>query len=177
MTDFYITQKTEHEHWYQEPWMLVVVGGPLIVVIAALFTFYIAWQGEDNVLTKDYYKQGININKDIQRDAKAVEYQLQAQAKFEAASSKVQLQLEGKVALPSSLQMTISSSAHATEYEAIQKVTLNEVKPGMYEGTIRIPTSTGTGNVKVWHVKIEAADWRLLSVWHNPLQSQLQLKP
>jgi hypothetical protein len=176
MTDFYLHKKTANEHWYQEPWMLVVLGGPAIVVVAALFTFYIAWQGSDNVLTRDYYKQGINIDKDIDRDAKAGEYKMLANAQVDS-SGKIQLQLEGKTNLPATVLMVVSSYARGSEYEAMQKTTLTQVKSGMYEGAIKIPSPSDSVNLKLWHVKIVGPDWRLTSDWHEPLHSALQLKP
>ena len=77
MTDFFTPKKkASSDIWYKEPWMLLVVGGPVVVVIAAIITGFIAWQGEDKVIAKDYYKHGLNINKDIFRDAKANEYKI-----------------------------------------------------------------------------------------------------
>lgn len=176
MTDFFIPKKTATEHWYKEPWMLLVVGGPLIVVIAASVTFYIAWQGSDKILTQDYYKQGLNIDKDIHRDAKAVEYKMLAKAQFDANSGKILLHLEGETKLPSFVLLSLSSSSRASVYEEIQQITLSQATPGTYEGLIKIPSPSDTRDLQLWHVKIEAADWRLTSDWHDPLHNSLQLK-
>jgi hypothetical protein len=176
MTDFFIPKKTTTEHWYKEPWMLLVLGGPLIVVIAAIVTFYIAWQGSDKVLTKDYYKQGLNIDKDIHRDAKAFEYKILANVQLDANSGKTLLHLEGETKLPPFVLLSISSSSSASVYEAVQQITLSQVTPGIYEGLIKIPSPPDTRDLQLWHVKIEAADWRLTADWHDPLHSALQIK-
>jgi hypothetical protein len=177
MTDFYIPKKTAVDHWYKEPWMLLVLGGPLIVVIAAIITFYLAWHDSDNVRSKDYYRQGLNVDKDIRRDAKASEYKMRANVKIDTDARKVLLHLEGKINLPASLQLNISSYARASEYENIQKITLTQSSSGNYEGIIKIPSPAETANLKLWHVKIEGADWRLTADWHDPLHSPLQVKP
>lgn len=177
MTDFYIPKKTTADHWYKEPWMLLVLGGPLIVVIAAIITFYLAWHGSDNVLTKDYYRQGLNIDKDIRRDAKAAEYNMHASIKIDADAGKVLLHLEGKATLPASVQMSIASPSSTSEYENIQKITLSQTSSGNYEGPIKATTPSGNLNQKLWHIKIEGTDWRLTSAWQNPLQTTLQVKP
>jgi len=156
--------------------MLLVLGGPAIVVIAALFTFYIAWHGSDNVVSKDYYKQGVNIDKDIHRDIKAAEYKLLADIKVDG-TGKIQLQLKGETNLPANILMVVSSYASSSEYEAMQKSTLTQVNSGMYEGSIKIPTPANSENQKLWHVKIEGPDWRLTADWHDPLHSSLQIKP
>lgn len=177
MTDFYIPKKTPTDHWYKEPWMLLVLGGPLVVVIAAIITFYLAWQDSDNVLTRDYYKQGLNIDKDILRDARAGQYKLDANIKLAAEAGKILLQLKGETSLPVSIELSISSSSRGSEYEYLQKIMLSQTSPGNYEGAIKIPSPSDSINLKLWHVKIEGADWRLTSDWQDPLHSPLQIKP
>ena len=174
MTDFYIPKKTEQENWYKEPWMLVVLGGPLIVVIASLVTFYIAWQGQDQVLSKDYYKQGINIDKKIQQDVNASAYNLSGKLQLASATGKVTLNLQGEHEPPASVLLTISSKSHTSNFEANQKTSLSQVAPGIYEGWLKIQTKTE--NNGIWYAKIEAADWRLTADWTNPLVNSLQLK-
>lgn len=176
MANFYTTSKNKKDIWYKEPWMLLVVGGPLIVVIAATITGVIAWKGEDKIIAKDYYKHGLNINKDINRDAKASEYKLQAKAQLDAVTGKISLQLEGNTALPSSVLFSTSITSSTSIYEQIQKISLSQVQPGMYVGTLKIPSAADSVSLALWHVQIEAADWRLLADWHDPLHSSLQLK-
>ena len=183
MTDFFIPQKTTKDLWYKEPWMLLVIGGPVIVVIAAIITGVIAWHGADKIVAKDYYKQGVNINKNIYRDAKASEYKMLASVHLDRVadkisgkiSGKVLLQLEGNTALPSSVLFSISAASEASEFELMQKITLSQVQPGVYEGLLKIPSDAIS--LALWHVKIEAADWRLTEDWRDPLHTSLQLKP
>ena len=181
MTDFFIPRKTTKDLWYKEPWMLLVIGGPVIVVIAAIITGVIAWHGADKIVAKDYYKQGVNINKNIYRDAKASEYKMLASVHLDRVadkvSGKVLLKLEGNTALPSSVLFSISATSRASEYESVQKITLSQVQPGIYEGLLKIPSASGSFSLALWHVNIEAADWRLTEDWRDPLHTSLQLKP
>lgn len=174
MTDFFTPRKTTNDLWYKEPWMLLVVGGPVVVVIAAIITGVIAWQGADKVVAKDYYKQGVNINKDIYSDARASEYKMLAKVQLDKVSGKVLLQLEGKTALPAAVLFSISATSSALEYESMQKITLSQVQPGTYEGLLKIPSDSLS--LALWHVKIEASDWRLTEDWRDPLHTSLQLK-
>lgn len=175
MNDFYITKKTAQDHWYNEPWMLLVIGGPLIVVIAGLTTFYIAWHGSDNVVSKDYYRQGININRTLREDAKAAEYHMQGHAKLDPATGKITLNLESNVDLPAKALLTISTYTHASEFEAVQKVALSLVKHGIYEGSTSTLSPPGVANTALWYVKIEGGDWRLTAEWPDPLNTPLNL--
>jgi hypothetical protein len=177
MTDFFTPKKkASSDIWYKEPWMLLVVGGPVVVVIAAIITGFIAWQGEDKVIAKDYYKHGLNINKDIFRDAKANEYKMQGKAKLDSVTGKILLQLEGKTTLPSSVIFSTSFTSSNSVYEQIQKISLTQVQPGIYEGELKMPSATDSVSLALWHVQIEATDWRLTADWHDPMHSSLQLQ-
>jgi len=60
--------------WWRVPDMWLVVGGPLVVVVAATVTAVIAIRGADPVLNKA----------DYERDLKAATQHLQGQAKTDA---------------------------------------------------------------------------------------------
>lgn len=177
MAEFFTPKKTTNDLWYKEPWMLLVIGGPAIVVIAALVTVYIAWHGADQVVSKDYYKQGININKEIYRDARAGEYRMLARVQLDGTTGKISLQLKGDTMMPSSVLLSISSTASHSEFEAIQKIVLSQIKTGSYEGLVTIPATPNAMNFNLWHIQLEANDWRLTGDWHNPLHAAIQLKP
>jgi uncharacterized protein len=176
MAEFFTPQKTKKDLWYKEPWMLLVLGGPVVVVIAAIVTVVIAWQGADKLVAKDYYKQGVNINKDIYRDARASEYKMRANVKLDHITGKVLLQLEGNTKFPSAVLFSASANSSASAYEQMQKVNLSQIQPGMYEGSLTIPAASDSISRTLWHVKIEAADWRLTADWQDPMHTSLQLK-
>ena len=59
--------------WWHYGHAWLVVGGPVLVVIASFITLYIAIKSPDPVVDDDYYRKGIEINKtlDEQRDSLA----------------------------------------------------------------------------------------------------------
>lgn len=171
MTEFYIPKKPVQDLWYKEPWMLLVLGGPLIVVIAAIITGVIAWQGEDKVVARDYYKQGININRTLQKDAKASELKMRAETRFDPASDKISLRLEGKTIFPETILFSISTHSSASTYESSHKIKLHRTKLNVFEGSLNAP-SVG---LQLWHVQIETADWRLTGNWPDPVHATMTL--
>lgn len=177
MTDFFTPQKPKKDLWYTEPWMLLVVGGPVIVVIAAIITGVIAWRGADKVVSRDYYKQGVNINKDLYRDAKAAEYKMLGTAQFDARNGKVTLKLEGSIELPPSVVFSFTSTSSNSEFEANQIANLSQAQPGVYEGAIKLTPGEDRGSLNLWHVQIQGTDWRLTADWRDPAHTTLQLKP
>ena len=166
------------DKWYQEPWLLLVVGGPLVVVCASIFTGAIAFMGSDKVVAEDYYKQGLMIDKDIQRDAKARELKMAATLQFDASSNKIRMTLSGSGALPDSLQLSVASAASdgMSVAEIIRRLPMVQVSPGVYEGDSKLISNISSNSVKLFHLKLEASDWRLTGDWFEPEQKVAQLK-
>ena len=46
--------------------MWLVVGGPAIVVVAGFVTLWLAIRNPDPLVSKDYYRQGVEINKTLE---------------------------------------------------------------------------------------------------------------
>ena len=49
--------------WYRYGLVWLVIGGPAVVVVAAIGTAVIAVRGADPVVEADYYRRGLEINK------------------------------------------------------------------------------------------------------------------
>lgn len=52
--------------WWRHPLMWMVVGGPAVVVVAAIATAWIAMRAPDPVVEPDYYRKGIEINRTLE---------------------------------------------------------------------------------------------------------------
>lgn len=172
-----LPQKIKKDIWYKEPWLLLVVGGPLIVVCASIFTGVLAWSGSDKVVAEDYYKQGLMINKDIQRDAKARELELSALITLDLAAARLRMQLSANTELPETVQVSLASSGGKTTSvaEIIRRLPMKQVKPGSYEGDLNSSTNFSVSPSKLLHVKVETTEWRLTGDWFDPEQRQVHL--
>ena len=51
--------------WWKFGHVWLVIAGPAIVVVAGFVTLYIALRYPDPVISEDYYRQGIEINKTL----------------------------------------------------------------------------------------------------------------
>ncbi len=167
MTTLPALQKSDS--WKKEPWLLLVVGGPLSVVCASLFTGYLAFSGADKVVSEDYYKQGLMINKDLMRDAEARTLKLNAQLHLQAGG-QVDLKLQGQGELPASVLLSVATSSADSVAESTHRLPLQQIAPGAYRGSL-----TGI-NSQIMHIKLESSGWRLTGDWHQPLQTDLQIK-
>lgn len=169
--------KSRRDTWYKEPWLLLVAGGPAFVVCASIYTGYVAMRGADKVVAEDYYKQGLMINKDIQRDAKARELQLNAYLNADFARGKILLQLSGKGNLPDNIQLSLANAATGgnSVSEVIRRLPLKQIGPGQYEGELKLLPHAGEDAVRLFHIKLETTDWRLTGDWFDPGQKPVQL--
>lgn len=64
-----LTPPLNSQPWWREPYVWLVVGGPLVVVVAAFITAFIAFAAPDPVLDKNRYEQALlekaAVNKDV----------------------------------------------------------------------------------------------------------------
>ena len=51
--------------WWKFPLVWMVIAGPAIVVVAGFATLWLAIRTPDPVVSEDYYRQGIEINKTL----------------------------------------------------------------------------------------------------------------
>lgn len=57
--------------WWKFGYVWLIVAGPTIVVMACFVTLYLAVTQPDPLVTQDYYRRGVEINKTLADDAKA----------------------------------------------------------------------------------------------------------
>jgi hypothetical protein len=63
--------------WWKYGYVWLIVGGPLVVVIASFVTLYLALKWPDPVID-DYYRKGMEINKTLNAERDALAPALQA---------------------------------------------------------------------------------------------------
>jgi len=142
-----------HAPWYREPWPWLLMAGPVTVVIAGLFTAWLAVIHEDGLVADDYYKQGLAINKVIRRESEAATLDLHARILF--GDNRVRVLLRGAAPQELGLQLV-----HPTRAGLDRVTRLAARGDGWYEGPI------DTRGAR-WHVVLEdaAGTWRLGGDW------------
>lgn len=141
--------------WYREPWPWILAAGPTIVVIAAIYTAWLAIKSNDGLVTEDYYRKGLAANQTIARNELATQLGLVAGIRISNDRMSVRLTAdEPKFILPPTLAVTIS---HPTRAGLDQSLIMARTEAG-YSHEVRLPAS---GH---WLVTIEdeRRTWRLL---------------
>ena len=57
--------------WWRHGLVWLVIAGPAVVVVASFATLWIAMRSPDPVVTPDYYRRGIEINRALAAGRKA----------------------------------------------------------------------------------------------------------
>ena len=58
-------QSSKPEAWWKFGHVWLVIAGPALVVVASFITLYLALSRPDPLVSEDYYRQGMEINKTL----------------------------------------------------------------------------------------------------------------
>ena len=140
------------EPWYRQFWPWFVFLLPATAVVAALTTVYIANRGADDLVVDDYYKDGLAINRQLEKKQRG--QQLGISAELDFTGDKVTVQIAGPVDA-GALSLLLS---HPLEADRDFPVTLGRIAPGIYQGTL----SSEVAPRWHWTLELPQADgWRI----------------
>jgi hypothetical protein len=136
---------------------------PLVAVIAGIATIWLAATSADGLVTDDYYKEGLAINRELARDRKAASLRLAATL-FMRDEAHLALDLRGAMqSVPDSLLLTLT---HPTRSGQDAKIHLQGMGNGHYIGQIDDGVKPGK-----WRLILEdpGGGWRLAGQVQMPL--------
>lgn len=154
--------------WYREPWPWLLMAGPAIVVVAGIYTAWLAIATSDGLVTDDYYKKGLSANQTIARSEAAERLGVSAGLRFSADSVSIVLQADrSRFVPPPALHVSLSHPTRA----GLDQTAVARREGNAYVGTLRLPAS---GH---WIVLLEdeARTWRLLGNVVLPAAGEVRL--
>lgn len=150
------TAKRDSGPWYREPWPWILMAGPIVVVVAATVTAWIALTTSDGLVAEDYYKQGLSVGQTLARSERATEMGLSARLRLtsEGVSATLSSSSATNFQMPPVIKVTLS---HPTRAGMDQEVVI-PLQGKSYVGKLRLPAA---GH---WLLLIEdgAQSWRLM---------------
>ena len=141
--------------WYREPWPWLLMLGPFVVILAGIYTAWLAISTSDGLVTDDYYRKGLKVDQTIARSERAKALGLTAAVRVTSDTLSLRLTVADKQFIaPERLVVMVS---HPTRAGLDQTQTVTR-EGAAYAGKFRLPAS---GH---WLVSIEdeAKTWRLL---------------
>jgi hypothetical protein len=146
------------EPWYRQRWPWLIMSGPAVVVIASLFTGWLALSTDDAIVADDYYKRGLSINDRLAHVDRAAALGMSATVDL-APDGGVRVTLASPAAeMEATPAVIVLSIAHATHGGLDRRVELVRGPDSAYAGRI---DPIGAGR---WLVSIDTEAWRLPSV-------------
>lgn len=154
--------------WYREPWPWLLMLGPAVVVVAGVFTAWLAFRSNDGLVVDDYYKQGLSVNQTLERDQRAVAQGLRADIMRSGMQLRVMLGGNASLVLPERLSLKLM---HPTRGGEDQTVLLVADGAGLYTGKLSKEISGR------WTLALEdsSGQWRLYGHWQADAQESQRL--
>lgn len=155
-----MSAETLSKPWHREPWPWILMAGPAIVVVAGIVTTVLAVTSSDGVVADDYYKQGLGINRVIERDVRARSLGIAAQVTFNEERDAVRVMLASNAPPPEALKLRII----AARRDADQTIELGHAGAALYEGRLTPPRGSR------WRLVLEdgAGTWRVSGDHQSP---------
>jgi uncharacterized protein len=154
--------------WYREPWPWLLSIAPVSAIVAGTITIGIAFGSFDGVVADDYYRQGLAINRMIEREASARARGIDAQVLFNPSGERVRVTVSGDMEATQSLQLTLVRSARAGND---QRLRLEPIGPGLFEARLERPISGR------WQLQLEDSErsWRVSGQTMLPAEGSIRL--
>jgi hypothetical protein len=161
---------TKINRWYREPFVWLLIAIPLTAVIVGFVGLALAIRSDDGMVEDDYYKQGMAINRMLDRDKAAAAENLTATVELDAAQHELLIRMTARqaMALPDNIQIKLM---HATRAGFDRSLVL----PRHADGTYRAPLPEFVPGH--WDVQLTAQDWRLTGSLFMPGDNRLVMRP
>lgn len=139
--------------WYREPWPWFLMSGPIIVIIAAFVSAWIAIRSADGLVSDDYYKEGLRAGETLAKSRLAETLGISVAMRLDGDEVRVRLESREPVT-PSGLRLTLSHPTRAgVDQHALLKPLGTE-----YVGELNLPASGHWLLI----VEDEAKTWRVM---------------
>lgn len=169
-----VREREDTEPWYKQFWPWFIFGLPASVVVASMFTIYLAIISNDGLVIDDYYKEGLAYNKKLERNQLASQLGLSGELLFNPDRQMIEFRLvEHDQQLQQHFKQLTLKLIYATQADQDQNVLLFHQSGGIYRGEYR-PLSVGK-----WHIQLEpeSQQWRLKGTFNYPSRLSAKLTP
>jgi hypothetical protein len=148
--------------WHLEPYVWLIILFPATAVVAGLTTLYIAITSHDSLVVDDYYKQGLEINRTLERDQAATRHGLQAVLQLDQERHRIDLYLTTTSSDYQRPPQVTLSFRHHTRAGFDSTTMLERIGDDLYHGSL--PELI----LGKWDLELAAQDWRLMTLMKVP---------
>lgn len=163
--------------WYREVWAWMVAAPLILVVLVSAVMVSMAVRHADDTVSDTYYKDSRMYHFTADQDHRAQALGLAGMVQFQRADHSVALELNGELAYPQQLLLTMS---HPVEADMDRHIVLTQVSAGRYTGSV-------PGDLQHrWYLRLmpeldpqqhQKAEWRLKGEINFDLGEAAPLNP
>jgi len=136
------------EPWYKQGWPWLLISLPASAVVGGIITIFLAVNSPNALVVDDYYKEGLAINQQKQRQANAGRIGLQGLLRHDG--KRLTLNLSGATAVSEdALTLYI---IHSTRSELDRQLTLQRSADGQYAA------DTDSLVAGTWYLRLQPPD-------------------
>lgn len=157
--------------WHKQPLVWMIIAIPLSAVVMGVIMIYLALNTDDGLVADDYYKQGLEINRVIERDKRAAELGISAVIEMDNNRRLIYLRFNkgALAAYPQQLDLLLQ---HATRANSDTPLVLERGQGDQYIGHLREPVREG-----IWYFELYSDDWKLEQRTRVEAVTRLELMP
>ena len=122
--------------WYRQFWPWFLIALPASVVVISMHLIYTAYNHADDLVVDEYYKVGLAINQQLDRQEKA--RALGIAARLMLTPGQVTVHVSEGAITDTSLELVLS---HPIESDRDFTVNLQRVGPGVYNSALPTPVA------------------------------------
>lgn len=141
--------------WHKEFYVWFIIFFPVLAIVAGIITTILAVKSDDGLVVDDYYKHGLEINRTLERDQRALDYQMSAEVIFDQSQEEVVIKLAAAPSFQYPVNLSVSF-LHATRAGLDKEVSMLLTQDSTYRGTL---SELELGK---WYVHIQRDNWRLI---------------
>lgn len=160
--------------WYRQFWFWFVFGPLIFIIGLCVFTVSLAFRYADDVVTDNYYKDGVMINQVLQQDERAIALNLKAELKFDSTLGELLVSITNGRDLPPQLTLYMD---HPVKKTMDQHILLQQIAPGHYRADLSSAPEFSWYLVLVPGTDRKKADWSLSGDINFAKASQAVLQP
>lgn len=156
-------------HWTREPWVWLLICIPLSAVIMGIVMVTLAVKSSSGLVVDDYYRQGKQINRVIERDRTAWELGLAAELAL-GSDGRVNIDFDPALSVipADSIELRF---VHATRPGLDQSLILRRIDSHRWFGQVDL---SGQGR---WNLVLQTPEWRLTGSYYQPSGRNALLLP
>ena len=164
-------QELDTKPWYAQFWPWFLISLPATAVIAGFITLDLAIQSNDGLVSDDYYKEGLAVNKDLARDALTRRLGLEAYASYDPKTQEFGVTLHQRDGTP--IEALTLELIHPTRAHHDLSIAMTAQGQGRF--TVRLPAAMPTA---YWHIRLSPPDgrWRLENRLRLPAAGAVLMK-